>query len=114
MASEQMAEGGEGAVAQPPARPLDAIDLDILQMLQADGYVPAQPATNSPVTPINRTVVYYRNDAAAAQNHADAQFIATKYFKGAKVAQLGVSFTDLAKGATVAIVLGQDYAAAGA
>jgi len=90
------------------------IAAQVQQMLQADGYVPAQPATNSPVTPINRTVVYYRNDAAAAQNHADAQFIATKYFKGAKVAQLGDSFTDLAKGASVAIVLGQDYAASGA
>ena len=90
------------------------IAAQVQQMLQQDGYVPAQQATNSPVTPINHTVVYYRNDAAAAQNHADAQYIATKYFKGARVAELGLSFTDLARGASVAIVLGQDYANSGA
>ena len=37
MASEQMAEGPESGVSLPPPRPLDAIDQDILQMLQADG-----------------------------------------------------------------------------
>ncbi|MGW7044401.1 Lrp/AsnC family transcriptional regulator [Streptomyces avermitilis] len=37
MAPEQMAEGAEPGVPLPPARPLDAIDQDILQMLQADG-----------------------------------------------------------------------------
>jgi DNA-binding Lrp family transcriptional regulator len=36
MASEQMAEGPGDAVVPPP-RPLDAIDQDILQILQADG-----------------------------------------------------------------------------
>ena len=37
MAPEQMAEGPAGGVPLPPPRPLDAIDQDILQMLQADG-----------------------------------------------------------------------------
>ena len=40
MAPEQMAEppeAGPSAPPVPPARPLDAIDQDILQMLQADG-----------------------------------------------------------------------------
>ena len=37
MAPEQMAEGPEAGNALPPPRPLDAIDQDILQMLQADG-----------------------------------------------------------------------------
>jgi len=37
MAPEQMAEGAEGGSPLPSPRPLDAIDLDILQMLQADG-----------------------------------------------------------------------------
>ena len=37
MAPEQMAEPPEAGPAPPPARPLDAIDQDILQMLQADG-----------------------------------------------------------------------------
>ncbi|MGW1745250.1 Lrp/AsnC family transcriptional regulator [Streptomyces sp. NPDC002092] len=37
MAPEQMAEAAEGGSPLPSPRPLDAIDLDILQMLQADG-----------------------------------------------------------------------------
>ncbi|MFD5080610.1 Lrp/AsnC family transcriptional regulator [Streptomyces sp. NPDC058371] len=37
MAPEQMAEGPETGTSLPPARPLDAIDQDIIQMLQADG-----------------------------------------------------------------------------
>ncbi|MFF4314411.1 Lrp/AsnC family transcriptional regulator [Streptomyces sp. 900105755] len=37
MAPEQMAEGPQDQAAPPPARPLDAIDQDILQILQADG-----------------------------------------------------------------------------
>ena len=37
MAPEQMAEPPEAGPVPPPARPLDAIDQDILQMLQADG-----------------------------------------------------------------------------
>ena len=37
MTPEQMAEGPESDRALPPARPLDAIDQDILEMLQADG-----------------------------------------------------------------------------
>lgn len=37
MAPEQMAEPSEAGPVPPPSRPLDAIDQDILQMLQADG-----------------------------------------------------------------------------
>ncbi|CAM5387209.1 Lrp/AsnC family transcriptional regulator OS=Streptomyces alboniger OX=132473 GN=CP975_18015 PE=4 SV=1 [Streptomyces alboniger] len=37
MASEQMAESPDGSGPRPSPRPLDAIDEDILQMLQADG-----------------------------------------------------------------------------
>ncbi|WP_407702827.1 Lrp/AsnC family transcriptional regulator [Streptomyces xylophagus] len=37
MAPEQMAEGPDAGSALPAPRPLDAIDQDILQMLQADG-----------------------------------------------------------------------------
>jgi len=37
MAPEQMAEGPQDDDVLPPARPLDAIDQDILQMLRADG-----------------------------------------------------------------------------
>ncbi|GGJ81318.1 transcriptional regulator [Streptomyces camponoticapitis] len=37
MAAEQMAEDWERAGQQPPPRPLDAIDHDILRILQTDG-----------------------------------------------------------------------------
>lgn len=37
VASEQMAESQDDSAALPPPRPLDAIDQDILRMLQADG-----------------------------------------------------------------------------
>ena len=37
MSSEQMAEGSEPVGPLRPARPLDAIDQDILRMLQVDG-----------------------------------------------------------------------------
>jgi hypothetical protein len=89
------------------------IAAQVQQTLQHDGYLPAQQPTNSPVTPINKTTIYYRNDANAAQNRSDAQYIAHKYFKDARVEKLGDSFPSLAKDASVAIVLGQDYIAAG-
>lgn len=37
MPTEQMAEGGDRGEQTPPPRPLDAIDRDILRMLQTDG-----------------------------------------------------------------------------
>lgn len=37
MSTEQMADGGDRTDPTPPARPLDAIDRDILRMLQTDG-----------------------------------------------------------------------------
>ncbi|MDQ1009618.1 DNA-binding Lrp family transcriptional regulator [Streptomyces sp. V4I23] len=37
MPTEQMAQDGDRAEQTPPPRPLDAIDRDILRMLQADG-----------------------------------------------------------------------------
>lgn len=37
MAAEQMAESGDRAEQGPPPRPLDAIDRDILRILQSDG-----------------------------------------------------------------------------
>ncbi|MFE7463452.1 Lrp/AsnC family transcriptional regulator [Streptomyces sp. NPDC057499] len=37
MSAEQMADGGSTSGPIPPARPLDAIDRDILRLLQTDG-----------------------------------------------------------------------------
>jgi hypothetical protein len=78
--------------------------------LQKAGYVPVQPAKNSPIRPISKTVVYYRGGAKAAQNKSNAEYMASKYFPGASVSELGPEVANLAKGAELVIVLGNDYA----
>jgi hypothetical protein len=73
---------------------------------------PGSPA-NSPVPGVQKTVVYFRTgtSADAAQNQSDAQAIADKYFKGAKVLELGPDYeTAVDKTVQVVVVLGQDYA----
>jgi hypothetical protein len=74
------------------------------------GYVPVQPAQNSPITPISKTVVYYKGGANAAQNRSNAEYMASKYFPGASVSELGPEVAHLAKGADLVVVLGNDYA----
>ena len=68
-----------------------------------------QPASDSPVTPFAKTVVYYRTGLKASQNRSDAQYVADQYFAGAQVQPLGDAFVNLAKGAEVVIVLGNNY-----
>jgi hypothetical protein len=80
------------------------------KVLKNAGYVPAQKPQNSQIKTAV-TVIYYRPGPKAAQNKADAQYIATKYFPGASVSELGSAFIRLAKGADVVVVLGDDYAA---
>jgi len=78
------------------------------------GYVAGQLPQNSPVQGVApKTVIYYRGGATAEQSKADAQFMADKYFKGAKVQLLGGAFQSaIAADITVTVVLGQDYATA--
>lgn len=82
------------------------------KMLVKAGYVPAEQPQNSPIQSAV-TVIYYRPGPKAAQNKADAQYLATKYFGGASVSELGSAFIQLAKDANVVIVLGDDYAHTG-
>jgi hypothetical protein len=77
--------------------------------LVADGYLAVQPASDSPFIPFAKTVVYYRTGLKAAQNSSDAQYVADHYFQGAAVKPLGDAFVNLAKGAEVVIVLGNNY-----
>ena len=83
------------------------------QTLTNAGYTAGQDPADAPQKPVAKTTIYYRTGPNAAQNQADAEQIATKYFKGAKVTALGVgSDVDAAvkQDVQVAVVLGQDYA----
>jgi LytR cell envelope-related transcriptional attenuator len=80
-------------------------------MLVDDGYKAPADATNAPVQGVKKTTVYYRDDDNAAQNKADATYVAKQYFKGAPVKPLD---TDTASAVppnvSVVVVVGQDYA----
>ena len=79
-------------------------------LLVSDGYKEAQPSDNAPVSGV-KTTVYYRDDENAAQNQADATYIADTYFDGAPVKKLDPSFSDVVPDSvTVAVVVGADYA----
>jgi len=81
-------------------------------LLLSDGYKEAQPSDNAPVAGVKKTTVYYRDDDNAAQNQADATYIADTYFDGAPVKKLDPSFSDVVPDSvTVVIVVGEDYAA---
>ena len=80
-------------------------------LLVSDGYKEAQPSDNAPVAGVKKTTVYYRDDENAAQNKADATYIADTYFDGAPVKKLDPSFSDVVPDSvTVAVVVGADYA----
>jgi hypothetical protein len=80
-------------------------------LLVSDGYKEAQPSANAPVSGVKKTTVYYRDDENAAQNKADATYIADTYFDGAPVKKLDPSFSDVVPDSvTVVVVVGDDYA----
>ena len=62
-------------------------------LLVSDGYKAPQPAADAPGSSgVKKTTVYYRDDENAAQNQADATYIADTYFDGAQVKTLDPSF----------------------
>ena len=66
---------------------------------------------DAPSKPLTKTIVYYRGGAAAAQNRADARFVADTYLNGAPVKQLAATYstgTLVPAAANVVIVLGAD------
>jgi hypothetical protein len=80
-------------------------------LLVSDGYKEAQPSDNAPVAGVKKTTVYYRDDENAAQNEADATYIADTYFDGAPVKKLDPSFSEVVPDSvTVVVVVGADYA----
>jgi hypothetical protein len=80
-------------------------------LLVSDGYKAPQPAGDAPVSGVKKTTVYYRDDANAAQNQADATYIADTYFDGAPVKKLDPSFSGVVPDSVaVVVVVGEDYA----
>jgi LytR cell envelope-related transcriptional attenuator len=75
------------------------------------GYKAPELAVDAPVQGVKKTTVYYRDDDNAAQNKADATYIADEYFGGAPVKPLDEGI-DAAVPATVTVVVvvGDDYA----
>jgi hypothetical protein len=79
--------------------------------LEGKGYTINEQALDAASKPVAKTGIYYRGGAAAAQNEANAAFMAKKYFKGAKVAELDPTIIDGVKKTTqVVVVVGDDYA----
>lgn len=81
-------------------------------LLISDGYKQSQPAADAPGSSgVKKTTVYYRDDENAAQNKADATYIADTYFDGAPVKALDPGFSDVVPDSvTVVIVVGEDFA----
>lgn len=87
----------------------------VQQMLEAENYIAAQEAANSPVSPLPRTTIYYRGGPDAAQNRSNAKHLAETYLDGAKVTRLGPDQSDVVgASAQIAIFLGVDYVEANA
>lgn len=82
----------------------------VQQKLTGDGYSQAQAPGDAPSKIVAKTVVYFSGGSNRVQNRADANYIAQKYFNGARVTVLGAKMSPLvSKNTQVAIVIGSDY-----
>jgi hypothetical protein len=80
-------------------------------LLTSHNYVAPVPAANAPTQGVKTTTVYYRPGPNEAQNKSDATYVSDTFFKGSKVDKLGPAFdTIVPQAATIAIVVGEDYA----
>ncbi len=87
----------------------------VQQLLEADGYVAAQDPADADTKPAPKTVIYFRGGSGAAQNRSNARYIADTYFDGARVALLDPDLAaNIADSAQAIIIVGVDYAGAGA
>lgn len=87
----------------------DGLAAQVTLDLQDAGYTIAQDAANAEASGVERTTVYFRGGADAAQNRANAELLVEDHLAGAKVARLNPSFADLVPQDTqLVIVLGED------
>jgi LytR cell envelope-related transcriptional attenuator len=81
------------------------------EMLTSHDYAAPVPAANAPTQGVKTTTVYYRPGQNEAQNKSDATYVSETYFPGSKVDKLGPAFdTIVPQAATIAIVVGEDFA----
>jgi hypothetical protein len=79
--------------------------------LVSQGYEAPVPAANAPTQGVKTTTVYYRPGPNEAQNKSDATYVSTTFFPGSKVDKLGPAFDSIVpQAATIAVVVGEDYA----
>jgi hypothetical protein len=74
------------------------------------GLTQGNPPGNAPTTGVRKTILYFRGGDAAAQNRADAQYVADQFFSGASVRQLASDYasSSLIGNANVIVVVGAD------
>jgi len=79
--------------------------------MEAEGYVAAEEAADSPVQGAATSSILYRGGEDEAQNRANAKRIANKIFPGSQVAELSQQYEDaVPPSATIVVVVGQDWA----
>jgi len=79
--------------------------------LVSEGYEAPVAAANAPTQGVKTTAVYYRPGPNEAQNKSDATYVSDTFFPGSKVDKLGPAFDGIVpQAATIAIVVGDDYA----
>lgn len=82
----------------------------VYNMLIADGYQGADPASDATHKPNPKTIIYFRPDPKHL-NQSDAGYISKTYFSDAKVAKLGAIFPGtVSSQAQVIVLIGNDYA----
>ena len=86
------------------------------QLVEEGNEAPEEPA-NAPVVPVTKTAVYFLGGPQAAQNEADATYIADTYIapvvgRAPRVLELsGDLDAEVGEGITVVVLVGDDYAA---
>jgi hypothetical protein len=121
--------GGSPTEAPPAVEPQEPVDVNVGVLngtsvtglageaqltLEDAGYTISQEAADSPIKPIEKTILYFRGGANAAQNEVDAQTLSDGFFDGAPVRQLNEDFQTIVKPKTaVLVVLGEDQSSGG-
>lgn len=84
---------------------------DFQIMLEEQGYLRAGEPADAPTKPVVDSIVYFRQDADAAQNRADATLLSDNYLGGVPVERLTAQYRDVVnETANVVVVLGEDQA----
>ena len=82
-----------------------------IMLEEQGGYLRAGEPADDPDKPVIDSIVYFRRDADAAQNRADAQLLSEEYLGSVPVEPLPATYRDVVNPtANVVVVLGDDQA----